>query len=184
MNNRLRFSILARDHFTCRYCGRKAPVVVLHVDHVHPRSLGGDDDEENLVTSCEDCNQGKGQSILQPSPHALLSDRDRWRYHEEGQLQREWRRYFPLDTHPVWKGHLVREFLMQIGPDQVRFEVDHAWGIATTRGHSSQVAWSVFQFRCGRAVKERKQREHEAEMAGYYEASGFTDASRLVEVGR
>jgi len=31
-----RFKILVRDHFTCRYCGRSAPSVELHVDHVHP----------------------------------------------------------------------------------------------------------------------------------------------------
>jgi 5-methylcytosine-specific restriction endonuclease McrA len=34
--------------------------VVLEVDHVVPRAEGGSDDTMNLVTSCFDCNRGKG----------------------------------------------------------------------------------------------------------------------------
>jgi hypothetical protein len=56
----VRFAVLFRDDFTCRYCGRSAPEVVLHVDHRLPRSRGGTDDLDNLVTSCADCNLGKG----------------------------------------------------------------------------------------------------------------------------
>lgn len=65
---RLRFHVLARDGFTCRYCGRKAPYVELHVDHVHPRVEGGTDDPENLVTACLDCNLGKGTRVLEAKP--------------------------------------------------------------------------------------------------------------------
>jgi hypothetical protein len=58
----LRFRILQRDGFRCRYCGRpgSAPDVVLHVDHVVPRAAGGATDEGNLLTACEECNLGKG----------------------------------------------------------------------------------------------------------------------------
>jgi 5-methylcytosine-specific restriction endonuclease McrA len=35
------------------------PDVVLEVDHVVPRSRGGTDDPDNLITSCQDCNRGK-----------------------------------------------------------------------------------------------------------------------------
>lgn len=59
-----RFRILQRDRFTCRYCGRCPPAVVLEVDHVHPRSEGGSDDPDNLVSSCLDCNRGKGARLL------------------------------------------------------------------------------------------------------------------------
>ncbi len=65
-----RFTILARDQFTCRYCGRKAPDVVLEVDHIHPRSRGGRDTQANLVTSCFDCNRGKTNRVLLPIPTA------------------------------------------------------------------------------------------------------------------
>jgi hypothetical protein len=55
----LRFAVLARDSFTCRYCGAQAPHVYLEVDHVEPKSWGGRDDMDNLVTACFDCNRGK-----------------------------------------------------------------------------------------------------------------------------
>jgi hypothetical protein len=60
----LRFRVLERDGFTCRYCGRGAPDVVLHVDHVYPRSRGGKNDMANLVTACRDCNLGKRDMVL------------------------------------------------------------------------------------------------------------------------
>ncbi len=62
----LRFKILARDDFTCQYCGRKAVEAELEVDHVQPRSQGGKTDWANLITSCIDCNQGKRDRLLSP----------------------------------------------------------------------------------------------------------------------
>ncbi len=59
ISKRLRFLILKRDEFTCKYCGRKAPNVILHIDHVKPFSKWGKTDEWNLVTACVDCNLGK-----------------------------------------------------------------------------------------------------------------------------
>jgi 5-methylcytosine-specific restriction endonuclease McrA len=58
----LRFRILVRDGFRCRYCGRSgdAPGVVLHVDHVVSVAAGGTTSEDNLRTACEECNLGKG----------------------------------------------------------------------------------------------------------------------------
>jgi hypothetical protein len=56
----LRFQVFRRDSFTCQYCGRKAPLVALHVDHIRPWSRGGSNDIANLRTSCETCNIGKG----------------------------------------------------------------------------------------------------------------------------
>lgn len=64
MNYRQRFQILERDGFACRYCGQKAPSVVLHVDHVKARANGGDDSPSNLVTACSACNHGKSASDL------------------------------------------------------------------------------------------------------------------------
>lgn len=54
-----RFNVLQRDNFTCRYCGAKAPDVVLEVDHVLPVTLGGRGTMENGVTACRPCNRGK-----------------------------------------------------------------------------------------------------------------------------
>lgn len=55
-----RFEVFKRDKFTCQYCGRKAPDVLLHADHITPVSTGGSNDLMNLITSCADCNLGKG----------------------------------------------------------------------------------------------------------------------------
>jgi DNA-binding CsgD family transcriptional regulator len=70
----LRFRVLQRDNFACRYCGRRAPEVELHVDHVVPRSQGGGDEEENLVASCLDCNVGKGGDLLEPVDSVIEAD--------------------------------------------------------------------------------------------------------------
>jgi DnaD/phage-associated family protein len=56
---RTRFEVFKRDEFTCRYCGRTTPDVVLEVDHVVPVVEGGSNDPMNLVTACWDCNSGK-----------------------------------------------------------------------------------------------------------------------------
>jgi hypothetical protein len=60
LSPRLRFDVLRRDNFTCRYCGRRAPDVVIEVDHVEPYSVVREHLIENLVAACIDCNRGKG----------------------------------------------------------------------------------------------------------------------------
>lgn len=61
---KLRFEVFKRDSFTCQYCGRMAPDVVLEVDHIVPVAEGGTNDIMNLITSCHDCNSGKGKRKL------------------------------------------------------------------------------------------------------------------------
>ena len=56
----LRHDVLARDESTCQMCGRKAPEVKLHVDHIKPESKGGPTTLDNLQVLCADCNLGKG----------------------------------------------------------------------------------------------------------------------------
>jgi len=64
----LRFDIFRRDQFTCRYCGRRPPEVVLEVDHLVPIAQGGENSEPNLVTSCDECNRGKSAKSLVGAP--------------------------------------------------------------------------------------------------------------------
>jgi len=66
-SKRLRFEILKRDGFRCRYCGASAASAVLHVDHVVAESAGGEDVPENLVTACAACNGGKSNVGLDES---------------------------------------------------------------------------------------------------------------------
>lgn len=65
---KVRFAVLNRDKFTCRYCGRKPPNVVLHVDHVTSRYDGGSDEPDNLVAACKDCNLGKHSTSVKQDP--------------------------------------------------------------------------------------------------------------------
>lgn len=74
VSKRLKFEILRRDGFACRYCGAKAPDVVLTVDHVIPVALGGTDDPSNLVAACADCNGGKTSSTPDAPLVADVSD--------------------------------------------------------------------------------------------------------------
>lgn len=67
INLRLRFTILKRDNFSCKRCGRspaKDPSIILHVDHIIPWSKGGETVIENLETLCEQCNLGKSNAII------------------------------------------------------------------------------------------------------------------------
>ena len=68
---KLRFEILSRDNFTCRYCGQSAPDVVLHADHIKPVAKGGTNDPSNLVAACSACNGGKSDRciIIEPRPN-------------------------------------------------------------------------------------------------------------------
>lgn len=59
LSKKLRFEVFKRDKFTCQYCGRKAPDVILQVDHIDPVALGGANEILNLITSCQECNSGK-----------------------------------------------------------------------------------------------------------------------------
>lgn len=76
VSKKTRFEIFKRDGYTCQYCGRKpSDDVVLEVDHIHPRSEGGTDEEINLTTACFDCNRGKSNRKLgdfKPRPDADL----------------------------------------------------------------------------------------------------------------
>lgn len=81
----LRFKVLTRDNYTCRYCGAKAPDVKLHVDHVVPKSAGGRDELGNLVTACQACNLGKHASLTEQS----LPDLDRVEFWERLREQEE-----------------------------------------------------------------------------------------------
>ncbi len=66
INLRLRWTILKRDNFSCKKCGRspaKDSSIILHIDHIIPWSKDGETIIENLETLCEQCNLGKSNLI-------------------------------------------------------------------------------------------------------------------------
>lgn len=63
-------NVLKRDKYTCQYCG--AERVPLTIDHVVPRSRGGETCWENVVTACHRCNLLKGDKTLEEAGMSLL----------------------------------------------------------------------------------------------------------------
>ena len=64
-----RRALFARDGWRCVYCGTGG--VRLTLDHVVPRSRGGNSVWENVVTSCAPCNLHKGDRLLDEAAMAL-----------------------------------------------------------------------------------------------------------------
>lgn len=71
LSKKVRFDVFKRDCFECQYCGRHPPDIVLEVDHIIPVCDGGDNDVENLLTACFDCNRGKQGDSLTSIPVSL-----------------------------------------------------------------------------------------------------------------
>lgn len=77
VSKRLRYEVMRRDNFACRYCRRTDQP--LTVDHVVPIALGGSDEPDNLVAACVDCNAGKSSSNPdQPQAAQVSEDAFRW----------------------------------------------------------------------------------------------------------
>jgi 5-methylcytosine-specific restriction endonuclease McrA len=63
-----RRGVLQRDTHSCQYCGSRKK---LTLDHVIPRSKGGQHTWDNVVTACERCNGTKGDKFLQETKMTL-----------------------------------------------------------------------------------------------------------------
>src|SRR5215203_3882580 len=64
-----RRALFARDGWRCAYCGTSSGRLTL--DHVVPRSRGGESSWENVVTACAPCNHKKGNRLLEETQMAL-----------------------------------------------------------------------------------------------------------------
>jgi HNH endonuclease len=94
----VRFEVFKRDRFTCQYCGKQAPEVVLHVDHIEPVSKGGTNDLLNLITACESCNLGKSDRQL--DDHSAVAKK-------RGQLEALQERKEQLELMMEWQKELL-----------------------------------------------------------------------------
>ena len=95
-----RKNILMRDRNTCQYCSKVMPAGELTLDHIIPRSRGGDSSWENLVTCCHRCNNRKGNQLPDearmcltrpPRPFSLHTSRQLMRLMGRG--EEAWRKY-------------------------------------------------------------------------------------------
>ena len=66
-----REAVLHRDKYTCQICGKKHTKLEVH--HIVYKSQGGTDNEDNLITLCEDCHDKihNGQIILAKKPRKM-----------------------------------------------------------------------------------------------------------------
>lgn len=94
-----RRAVFARDHHRCQYCGRPAE----NLDHVVPRSRGGEHSWDNVVASCRPCNARKEDHLpvecsmhlrrAPVAPHASL-----WVVATSGHLDPVWARYLGAEA--------------------------------------------------------------------------------------
>ncbi|MHB9036911.1 MAG: HNH endonuclease [Armatimonadota bacterium] len=101
-----RRSILARDNYTCQYCGHKGSD--LTVDHVIPRRLRGPNTWDNLVACCKKCNTKKGDKTLSQLNYTLRQQPKKPKYvpfisltkFMSGAQNEVWRDYLPVFREP------------------------------------------------------------------------------------
>ena len=67
-----RRNVFARDASRCQYCGKRCPTSELSIDHIVPRSRGGETTWENLVCACVGCNVKKGGRTPQEARMKLI----------------------------------------------------------------------------------------------------------------
>jgi 5-methylcytosine-specific restriction endonuclease McrA len=67
-----RRNLFARDGNHCQYCGKVFPTSELSLDHVMPRSRGGQMSWENVVCACVACNVRKGGRTPQEAHMKLI----------------------------------------------------------------------------------------------------------------
>jgi 5-methylcytosine-specific restriction endonuclease McrA len=89
-----RRAVMARDGHRCQYCGARAD----SIDHVTPRSKGGEHTWDNVVAACRPCNVRKRDRLLHESgmrlkhppvvPHGII-----WSIVAGGSVPEDWMPY-------------------------------------------------------------------------------------------
>lgn len=169
IGKRLRFEIFKRDEFTCVYCGAHPPQALLEVDHVHPVAEGGENDEDNLVTACFDCNRGKAAVPLSNVPQPLAE-----KAAEVAEREAQLRAYYEIlqakkdrKDDELWA--IADIFMERYGDDSILrsrlasirmfldrldyFDVVEAMEAATRRMYSKTAAFRYFCGVCWRKIK-------------------------------
>ena len=106
-------NLMIRDLYTCQYCGKEGGIfgmrkgVRLTLDHVHPKSRGGERSWNNMVASCQSCNGKKGaltpEEALMPLAYEPYTPtmKELWANSSmlapEGHIPQEWRMFLVPD---------------------------------------------------------------------------------------
>lgn len=92
-----RRNVFKRDHVTCQYCGVRPGTEELTIDHVVPRSQGGQTTWENCVLACVPCNARKANRTPDQAGMKLrkLPVRPAWKplYDAPGTRIASWNRF-------------------------------------------------------------------------------------------
>jgi len=101
-----RMRIYIRDKFRCQYCGDKKTASELTLDHIMPRSRGGDNSPVNIVTACLKCNTRKRDRTPAEARMPLLTSQTALRVKLErvvlchyAEARAEWRKYLFMDVY-------------------------------------------------------------------------------------
>jgi 5-methylcytosine-specific restriction endonuclease McrA len=88
-----RRAVFARDEHRCQYCNRPAE----NIDHVIPRSRGGEHTWENVVASCRPCNARKENRYLHETDLRLrrlpVAPHSSWVVTSGGPIDPAWQPY-------------------------------------------------------------------------------------------
>lgn len=117
-----RRNLYRRDGGRCAYCGVGISYTNFTIDHVHPRSLGGETTWQNTVSACMPCNTRKGN-----------------RRPRSGDLEPLLRPFVPRLTHAAPR-NLVDKLCFREAPEPWRAYI--YWSIVgwTRRGESAAAA--------------------------------------------
>tara|TARA_B100000214_G_scaffold280023_1_gene209728 strand:- start:948 stop:1463 length:516 start_codon:yes stop_codon:yes gene_type:complete len=92
-----RSNVFLRDMFTCQYCNDVFEKKDLTIDHIIPKSKGGETVWENVTTSCKTCNLSKADKIIHPAPvvkipsfRELLKGQE---HIERKSIEKDWQEY-------------------------------------------------------------------------------------------
>lgn len=157
-----------------------APDVILEVDHIKPVAEGGNNGMLNLITSCRDCNRGKGKIKLdtnqelkkQQEEMLILAEKREqlkmmmeWRNELSNLVQEEvdyicdyWASMFAYGINDVGRSNVVH-YLKQFNINEILDAID----IAFTRYYkgSQKSAEIAFNKIGGICYNRRKMREEE-----------------------
>jgi 5-methylcytosine-specific restriction endonuclease McrA len=91
-----RKNVIWRDKYTCQYCAKRFSYVELTMDHIIPKSRGGDKSWSNIVASCKKCNSNKGNRTPEEAKMPLIKKPTvpRWSIHvllRDKKIPQEWK---------------------------------------------------------------------------------------------
>ena len=96
-----RANVFQRDRFMCQYCGCRRSSQELTLDHILPRSRGGETCWENVVTACTRCNAKKGDRTPEAAGMILIKKprTPQCTPSIQNSYRTEWSKYVPYTIH-------------------------------------------------------------------------------------